>query len=256
MQLLVVNSAATTPVAPYLHSPFIFARSQRRKPSKFSVTFAHGGVWYEYGFSMGPERIEDEWLIEHVHTRGRAMFERTYLSDKKRYEWKFSPSLKGQKAFWSEATRPTTLFLSTAIQLNSKQLQPVYEWFQKRLVVVTGITTLNAGLTLKLLGKARLLPFLQDADLGISDIKITKERLPLGGGYVAGPNQILEHDPATNTYNLVKVTGAKTEPYYLQGLRTGYSLSSANIKIRHDGTHLARACRRRVRGGRELCAGS
>ena len=210
MQSLVINSAATTPVAPYLHSPFVFARSQRRKPSKFSVTFAHGGIWYEYGFSMGPERIEGEWLIEHVHSRGRTMFERTYLGDKKRYDWKFSPSLRGQKALWSEATRPTTLFLSTAIQLNSKQLQPVYEWFQKRLVVITGITTLNAALTLKLLaepdGKARLLPFLQEADLGITDIKITKELLPVGGGYVPGPNQILEHDPSTNTYRLVKVT--------------------------------------------------
>src|SRR4029077_12097941 len=37
MQSLVINSAATTPVAPYLHLPFIFARSNRRKPSKFSI---------------------------------------------------------------------------------------------------------------------------------------------------------------------------------------------------------------------------
>jgi AAA15 family ATPase/GTPase len=210
MQSLVVNSAAATPNATPAYSPFLFARAQRRKPSKFSVTFALDAVWYEYGFSMGAERIENEWLIEHVHARGRSIFERTYDPNSKSYAWKFSPSLKGQKAVWSEATRPTALFLSTAIQLNSTQLQPVYEWFQKRLVVVTGTTTLNAALTLQILnqpdGKARLLPFLQEADLGISDVRVTKEKLPAAAGFLPGPNQIIEHEQATNTFNLVKVT--------------------------------------------------
>jgi hypothetical protein len=37
-------------------------------------------------------------------------------------------------------------------------------------------------------------------------------------------------------YILIVCEGAKTEPNYLQGLRTAYSLSSANIKIVHDKT--------------------
>jgi uncharacterized protein len=209
MQSLVINSAATTTGAAYNHTPFVFARAQRRKPSRFSVTFAQNGIWYEYGFAMGPERIEEEWLIEHVNTRGRILFERRIAASGKDYDWKFSPSLKGQKAVWSEATRQTALFLSTAIQLNSKQLLPVYEWFQKRLVVITGITSLNPNLTLTLLtepdGKARLLPFLQEADLGISDVTITREPLPPGGGFIAGPLQILEQIPGSNAVNLVRV---------------------------------------------------
>jgi AAA15 family ATPase/GTPase len=210
MQSLVINSAATATGAAYTHTPFIFARIQRRKPSKFLVTFAQNGTWYEYGFAMGPERIEEEWLIEHVHARGRTIFERKYSATKREYEWKFSPSLKGQKAVWSEATRPTALFLSTAVQLNSKQLLPVYEWFQKRLVVVTGVTTLNPSLTLMLMdqpdGKARLLPFLQEADLGISDVKVTREPLPPGAGFISTPQQIFEQIPGTNAVNLIRVT--------------------------------------------------
>jgi hypothetical protein len=210
MQSLVLNSAATTTGAAYAFTPFVFARGQRRKPSRFSVTFAWDGIWYEYGFAMGPERIEDEWLIEHVNARGRTLFERKYVAATKDYDWKFSPSLKGQKSVWSEATRPTALFLSTAVQLNSKQLLPVYEWFQKRLVVVTGATTLNPNLTLMLLnqpdGKARLLPFLQEADLGISDVTITKEPLPPGGGFIPGPQQIFEQVHGSNILNLVRVT--------------------------------------------------
>jgi RloB-like protein len=37
-------------------------------------------------------------------------------------------------------------------------------------------------------------------------------------------------------YILIVCEGAKTEPNYLHGLRTAYSLSSANIKIAHGGT--------------------
>jgi uncharacterized protein len=209
MQTLVINSAAT-PGGVIRHTPFIFALAQRKEPSRFSVTFAQSGVWYEYGFAMGPERIEEEWLVEHMNVRGRTIFDRRYDPKKKDYDWKFSPSLKGQKAVWSEATRPTALFLSTAIQLNSKQLLPVYEWFQKRLVVITGVTALNPTLTLMLLdqpeGKARLLPFLQEADLGISDVTVKREPLPPGVGYVPGPQQFLEQVAGSNTVNLVRVT--------------------------------------------------
>src|SRR4051794_2504705 len=120
MQSLVVNSAATATGAVFTHTPFLFARGPRRKPSRFMVTFAQNGTWYEYGFAMGPDRIEEEWLIEHINARGKMMFERIYSGGRKDYDWKFSPALKGQKAVWSEATRPTALFLSTAVQLNSK----------------------------------------------------------------------------------------------------------------------------------------
>src|SRR5438874_1694626 len=85
MQSLVLNSAATTTA--YTHTPFVFARAQRRKPSRFSVTFGQNGIWYEYGFAMGPERIEEEWLVEHVNTRGRMLFERRTASTAKDYDW-------------------------------------------------------------------------------------------------------------------------------------------------------------------------
>lgn len=210
MQTLVINSAATTTGAAYAHTPFVFARAQRHKPSRFTVTFAQDGVWYEYGFAIGAERIEEEWLIEHVHARGRTMFERRYVDAKKDYDWKFSPSLKGQKSVWSETTRPTALFLSTAVQLNSQQLLPVHNWFQRRLVVIAGVTTLNPTLTLQLLGqpegKARVLPFLQEADLGISDVTVTRELLPPNVGFIPAPQQIFEQVPGTNVLNLVRVT--------------------------------------------------
>src|SRR4051812_3937703 len=44
-------------------------------------------------------------------------------------------------------------------------------------------------------------------------------------------------EPSREPYEFVLIAceGSKTEPHYLMGLRTAYSLSSANIKIVHDG---------------------
>jgi uncharacterized protein len=211
LQALVLNSASTTPGTSPPYSPFKFAKSTRSKPSEFQVTFVQDGVRYEYGLSMDAARIRAEWLMEYVNPRGRAIFERTYDEKKKKYIWKFSSFLKGQRSVWSEATRPDALFLSTAIQLNSKQLLPVYEWFQKRLVIIVGVSALNPALTLQLLnepdGKAKLLPFLREADLGITGIDVKRESIPSG----AGPMMIvgapyIEQQPGNATPNLLKIT--------------------------------------------------
>jgi hypothetical protein len=158
MKSMVLSSAATaTSVYPY--SPFKFSRKTRQAPSEFQIAFAQDGARYEYAFTMGPERIEKERLIEYapsrVRAKGREMFVRTWDRQKKDYAWKFSSFLKGQREVWSKSTRQDSLFLSTAIQLNSVQLRPVFDWFQKRLVVVVGNVSLNQSLTLSLLNGYR-----------------------------------------------------------------------------------------------------
>ena len=198
MQELVVNSASAPPATPLRYSPFKFAKSTRNTPSEFQISFVQNGIRYEYGFTMDATRIHNEWLIEYVNPRGRAIFERTYDKKSRDYQWKFSSFLKGQRSVWSEATRKEVLFLSTATQLNSKQLLPVFEWFQKRLMVIVGVTTMNAILTLQLLdkpdGKETLLPFLREADLGISGIELKREAMPAGPGLIVGL-PIIEQKP-------------------------------------------------------------
>lgn len=207
---LVLNSAATT-AGPKPYSPFKFSASTRKKPSEFTVTFVEDGHRYEYGFTLGAERVEEEWLIDYVHARGRTMFERKYDRTKDKYTWRFSPYLKGQRqrTVWRDATREDALFLSTAVQLNSEQLRPVFDWFQKRLIVIVGAATLNASLTLKLLdepdGKKRLLPFLREADPGIADLEVKREPIP-GGGAVVLQSAANLIDIAGGQPNLLRVT--------------------------------------------------
>jgi uncharacterized protein len=208
LQELVLHSASLTPGAAPPHTPFKLSRLARSRPSEFQVTFVQNDTRYEYGVAMDAELIREEWLMEYVNPRGRAIFERSYDVKRKQYQWHFSSFLKGQRAVWKEATRPNALFLSTAIQLNSVQLLPVYEWFQRRLVVIVGMTTLNPALTLQLLnrpdGKEKLLPFLREADLGITGVDVRREAVPTGAMMVG--SAYLEQLPGQVTPNLLKIT--------------------------------------------------
>jgi uncharacterized protein len=202
MQALVVNSATATPATAPPYTPFKFAAATRDAPSEFQVTFVQNLVRYEYGFAIDAIRIREEWLVEYVHSRGREIFTREYNDNIENYHWKFSSFFRGRRSVWSEATRPNALFLSTAIQLNNRQLLPVFEWFQKRLVVIVGVTTLNPVLTLQLLrrpnGKEQLLPFLQEADLGIADIEVKREPIP-SNAILFQPSPIIEQRPGDST---------------------------------------------------------
>lgn len=196
MKAFVITSAARTG-GKYPYCPFKLDQSSQKRLSEFEISFIHAGARYEYGFAMGPERIEKEWLVEYVRsgvrTRSRTMFDRSWRGGEER--WKFGEYLKGQRSVWKEATRPDALFLSTAIQLNSVQLKPVLDWLQTKLVVIVGDTALNETLTAKMLdapdGKDLVLPFLQQADLGIADLEVKKEPVPPGSALNIAANAVL-----------------------------------------------------------------
>lgn len=243
----VVGSAAS-PASQYPYAPFKLASAARKKPSEFQIAFIQNGIRYEYSFSMGPAQIEREWLMEYEHSgsraRGRTMFERTWDKKKKKYNWKFSSYLKGQRSVWSDSTRQDALFLSTAIQLNSTQLRPVFEWFQKQLVVIVGETKLNEAMTLRLLnepkGKERILPFLKEADLGIVDLNVKRSEVPLGGLFVGKPGMMLEQPGPNSPPNIVMVTlsHSSEDPKIPVGIDMGDESSGTQILFKTAGAWL------------------
>ena len=209
MQGLVLNSAAFQEGVRIAHAPFKLSKVTTNQPSEFEVAFADDGVRYEYGFAVDAERIHKEWLIAYPHGRPQNWFERTYHARKKEYEWQFSSKLKGSPRVWRDATRGNALFLSTAIQLNSEQLRPVFQWYQKKLVLIgMGGSQFNALLTLQLLeqpgGKQRLLQFAHAADLGIDDLSLRKE--PGAPLLVMEGNVVREPLPATQVSTVARVT--------------------------------------------------
>ena len=105
------------------------------KPTEFEVIFIAEGIKYQYGFSATSERVMEEWLYAFPKSRPQRWFIRAFDEAKNEYEWDFSSFLMGKKQTWKDSTRNNSLFLSTAVMLNSEQLKPVYDWFTKTLKV-------------------------------------------------------------------------------------------------------------------------
>lgn len=177
MIAIVVGSAQSqrgdeVPVMPYL-----FDTDTQAKPTEFEVHFVAGDVRYQYGFAASKQQVNEEWLYAFPKGRSQQWIDRTFNPQTQKYEWGSTEKLTGPKYFWQEATRPNALFLSTAIQLNSTQLQPVFDWFQSTLQVY-GHAPLTPDFTIKQAssdgGKQQVLGLLQAADFAIADLEIER----------------------------------------------------------------------------------
>jgi len=172
---------ASIPVTPFRLDP-----AKLNKPSEFEINFIDTGVRYQYGFSATRERIVEEWLLAYPRGRAQTWLERGWNKRKKKYDWHLGSSLKGEKILWKNATRENALFISTAVQLNSQQLLPVYEGLIGIFVSIIGkretryVMNLDSHCTSLYcthIGKESVLEFLRHADLDIHDVQV-KPRPP------------------------------------------------------------------------------
>lgn len=180
MQEIVVESAKGQHGEPLPMVPFLLDSDTDQAPSEFEVIFIAEGIRYQYGFAANQQRITEEWLMAFPRGRARKWFAREWDAKKNEYVWDMGASLAGPKQLWQESTRQNALFLSTAVQLNSLQLQPVYDWFSKtlRLANVSGWSaSFTASLCKDLEQRDKVLDFLKAADLDIHDVIIEPEKL-------------------------------------------------------------------------------
>lgn len=212
MQTLVIHSAKDTQRGQKIGvMPFLFDREWKDRPSEFEVSIIEDGVRFQYGFAADENRIQREWLIAYPSRRPQRWFEREFDPESQTYLWEFGSRARGKYAVWRDATRENALFLSTAVMLNSEQLQPVFNWFQNRLVLVFGGIQLNPVLTLEKLrsdeGKSEVLKFLQAADLGIDDLAMKREPFGPGAQLQLGQdgNQYLEQQPNEAVPQIVRI---------------------------------------------------
>lgn len=179
MRRLVMHSASKQRGNQLGIDSFRLDSNLRSKPSEFEVQFIAAGVRYQYGFSADNVRIYDEWLFAFPKGQAQQWFQRAWVEDKKEHAWKFGNNFHGEKTLWQRATRENGLFLSTAVQLNSQQLQPVFDWFRETLKFI-GIDGINSHFTAESIQKGhkeRVLKFLRAADINLSGLKV--ENTPL-----------------------------------------------------------------------------
>ena len=185
MRDVVVNSAVGIREGDKYNNiiPFLFDSVSAEQPTELEITFLEDGVRYQYGFAINQTRVVKEWLLVYKARKSQCWFEREYNQKTAQYDWYFGPHLLDSQRhnLWKESTRANALFLSTAVNLNSEQLRPIYNWFFSKLVIIFGGFPIPITSTLEYLknpdNKNKLLTFLQAADLGITDVEAKVQKV-------------------------------------------------------------------------------
>lgn len=185
--------------------PFMLDNKFVNEPTKFEITFLIGGIRYEYGFTFTTQRIISEQLLVYVKSRPQCWFQRSIDTNTGKDLYTFSSGLKGAKNIWESVTRPNSLFLSMAALLNSEQLLPVFDWFNKYLVIFNEANKLDPTFSLQMLhqpdGHKEICDFLKAADISITDIKVITSKIPVHGmriDHVTGKAEVTTNEIETS----------------------------------------------------------
>ena len=170
MKFIVIKSNQGLETIPTV--PFKFDPEFENQGTTFEVKCLVDGVKYQYGFKVNCDEVIEEWLFAWPRGRVQHWFRLDGL------DWNLGANLVGDKEVWRRATRPNALFLSTAVSLNSKQLEPLYNWFRDTLQLVgpTGWTNYFSIECCKDGQKKEIIEFLRSADLAITDIQFEEKK--------------------------------------------------------------------------------
>ncbi len=250
MRAVIAESATVIQLGQtYNVQPFRLDEKLAKQPTEFEITFTESGVRYQYGFSLTPERIVDEWLLVYRAPKPQQWFSRRFDARNQSYSYDFSTHLTGSRRLWQDSTRPNALFLSTAVQLNSELLRPVFSWIvEKTLHLGSGLSPLP-DYTTELLknpaGKASVRDFLASADIGISDIEAVPRkgfRQKVEFGIAGGPAQISREEHEMFMPQFVHKTKNGTARFELheesQGTQRLYAFAAPVLDVLKTGKML------------------
>lgn len=182
MRSIVMGSATAQAGSEIPVMPFAFDLSTLDQPSMFEAIFVKDKIRYQYGFEATNDKIHAEWLYAFPKGRSQRWFSREFDKDTQKYNYEFGDKLRGQRGVWEAATRPDALLLSTAVQLNSEQLKPVYDWFKYSLKVMANHSHHSHEYTSKRCNdsfKSSILKFMKAADFAIADFEIEQRNYSL-----------------------------------------------------------------------------
>ncbi len=189
MQQIIITQAGPGEKLPV--TPFKLDDKYSKEPSSFEVTFFHGKVRYQYGFTATSERVYDEWLCAYPEGYAQTWFERKFnkKTGKTNWDWK-SKKLKGERENLKDKTRDNVLFLSVGAIWNNKQLTNVYEWFSEKIRIIRP-SERTPAITFEMLTGAEkdeewkelsytyINEMMRRADFGIHGINIRKEEIDI-----------------------------------------------------------------------------
>src|ERR1039458_3542854 len=182
MRAAVQNSHARwEPDKPIQLEPFA---GESASPTTLAVDFLLDGVRYQYGFSMSPEAVLEEWVF--AYPLGKKQ---TWFARKNGKPISFSAKLAGDNRTIERLIRPNSLFLSAAAQNNHEALSPIFRCFSRSLSFVVGERSEVRRQTIALCQDAafrdKLAGLLSLADLGIADLLVEDAVMPESGRELA-----------------------------------------------------------------------
>jgi len=162
------------------YDPNLLVEGLDEKPTGFRMLFSVGGTVYNFGFSHDRERVLEEFLeVADKSSRFRKLYERKWLESVNEYDYSFGEALSGTRRIWADNTRKNALFLSTAVQLNSTDLDPPYKWLTKYLRSVSIRPTGRSYTTQRCKDddafREKVVNFLQSMDINVVDIEFREE---------------------------------------------------------------------------------
>lgn len=210
MERMVITSATEAQVGKKIKvNPFRLEAASRNEDTEFEIHFISEEVRYQYGFRLNTERVTSEWLIAYPKGKAQTWFEREYDQANKKYDFKFSPSFSEGKARDDRAsyTIGSNLYLSVAVQKNSQQLLPAFNWFLNKLHYLTSMNQVDSSHTLDAISSAQdkqyVLAFMNDAGIGIKDFLVERKLMSADdfpdGFPVALREQYIESHPVFDT---------------------------------------------------------
>jgi AAA15 family ATPase/GTPase len=153
--------------------PFLLDRDSKNFPTELEIDFIDSnGVRFVYGFSVTREKIIDEWLYQYPKGRPQVLIDRENTNT-----WGTTTALKGHKKTWQQNTIDNRLFLNVAKDLNSEQLNNVYNSI---LSIKPILDDFNKDNTSRKLNnnkeyKSNVLNFINIADKNIIDIEVKED---------------------------------------------------------------------------------
>lgn len=156
--------------------PFLLAKESVSQPTEFELDLVNDEVRYVYGFSATQDKIIDEWLYQYPKGSPQSLIDRQSTS-----QWGSMSALKGKKKIWQESTKDNSLFLSTAVQLNSKLLATIFSAIDK-IEITPGELSIGFGFTCYQANKSKentqkILHFMKKADIGIDGFSVLEEEI-------------------------------------------------------------------------------
>jgi len=179
MKSLVINSTRTTEGDKLPFEPYAFSELTKHGETEFEMELISNDIRYQYGFTYNAERILEEWLYAYPKGKAQKWLMRYYDKNSKSYIYDRCDSLNGSKKLWESVTRDNALFLSTAVQLKSEQLKPIFNWFKNTLRVV-GSSGPSNGFSIDKMteenpkSKSAIIRFMRAADFSIKNFSVNE----------------------------------------------------------------------------------